>query len=146
MSAYLSETAVAAMDADDPLAAYREKFHLPKDIVYLDGNSLGAAPKAAFDELETAARSEWADQLIRSWRGADWWTLGEKLGDRFAGFIGAGPGELVFCDTTSIPSGPRNAGLARMSWATTSSETARPRSSVARSITRRAINCCNAAS
>ena len=89
-------------DADDPLSAFRREFHLPEDVIYLDGNSLGAAPIAAFDEIETAMRTEWADNLITSWRGAGWWTLGESLGDRIAPLIGAQPDEVVVCDTTSI--------------------------------------------
>ena len=36
-----------AMDARDPLAPLREQFELPPGVVYLDGNSLGAMPKAA---------------------------------------------------------------------------------------------------
>ena len=102
MSTILTENGVRKMDEGDPLAAYRDQFYLPKDVVYLDGNSLGAAPKAAFDELETAAKTEWADQLIRSWRGADWWVLGEKLGNQLAELIGAGPDQVTVCDTTSI--------------------------------------------
>ena len=34
-------------DAADPLAAFREEFALPEGVIYLDGNSLGARPKAA---------------------------------------------------------------------------------------------------
>ena len=102
MTTMLTEDDVREMDNGDPLAAFREKFYLPDDVVYLDGNSLGAAPKAAFDALETAARREWADQLIRSWAGAGWWVLGDKLGDQLAKLFGAGDGEIVVCDTTSI--------------------------------------------
>lgn len=35
------------MDARDPLAALRDQFDLPADIIYLDGNSLGAMPKTS---------------------------------------------------------------------------------------------------
>jgi kynureninase len=91
----------AALDAADPLAAKRGLFHLPEGLIYLDGNSLGAAPKAALAEVETAARREWAEGLIRSWNTEDWFDLPTLYGDRLAPLVGAGPGEVVVCDTVS---------------------------------------------
>ena len=93
---------VEALDAADPLRAMRNLFHLPSDVIYLDGNSLGAAPKSVFAELERTARQEWADGLIRSWNTAGWFTLTDTLGDRVGRLIGAEPGETVVTDTTSI--------------------------------------------
>src|SRR4030042_469136 len=29
------------LDAEDPLAGYRDRFYLPRDSIYMDGNSLG---------------------------------------------------------------------------------------------------------
>jgi len=92
----------AALDAADPLRAMRERFELPAGVIYLDGNSLGPPPKAAFAELEQAARQEWGQGLIRSWNGAGWFTLTDVLGDRVGRLIGAAPGETVVTDTTSI--------------------------------------------
>ena len=91
-----------ALDAADPLRGMREFFHLPADVLYLDGNSLGPPPKAAFAELEKAARHEWGEGLIRSWNAAGWFTLTDTLGDRIGRLIGAEPGETVVTDTTSI--------------------------------------------
>src|SRR5690606_27053437 len=51
--AYQADEAFARhLDATDPLRAYRERFHIPKqangeDVIYLCGNSLGLQPKAA---------------------------------------------------------------------------------------------------
>jgi kynureninase len=93
---------VTALDAADPLRALRERFHLPDGVIYLDGNSLGPAPKAVFAELEQAAREEWAEGLIRSWNAAGWFTLTDTLGDRVGRLIGAETGETVVTDTTSV--------------------------------------------
>lgn len=95
-------TDVAALDAADPLRAMRELFHLPEGVIYLDGNSLGAAPKAAFVALERVAREEWGNGLIRSWNAAGWWTLTDTLGDRIGRLVGAAAGQTVVSDSTSI--------------------------------------------
>ena len=31
-------------DKQDPLAPFRDEFHIPQDMIYMDGNSLGAMP------------------------------------------------------------------------------------------------------
>ncbi|MBZ9858852.1 kynureninase [Mesorhizobium sp. CA12] len=93
---------VEAMDAADPLRAMRDRFVLPEDVIYLDGNSLGAASIDAFSEIETAARQEWARDLIRAWNTAGWFDMPIELGDQLGRLIGAKPGQTVVCDTTSI--------------------------------------------
>lgn len=92
----------AAMDRADPWGDLRQLFEIPDDIIYLDGNSLGAAPKAAFTEIDIAAREEWASGLIRSWNTAQWFALAERYGDQLAALVGADDGEVVICDTTSL--------------------------------------------
>ena len=92
----------AALDAADPLAPMHALFHLPDDIIYLDGNSLGPAPKAVFTEIEAATRREWAEGLIRSWNAENWFELPTIYGDRLAPLIGAAAGEVVVCDTVSV--------------------------------------------
>ncbi|WP_027166218.1 kynureninase [Mesorhizobium sp. WSM3224] len=93
---------VEAMDAADPLRAMRDRFVLPEGIIYLDGNSLGAASINVFSEIETAAKQEWARDLIRAWNTAGWFDMPVELGDRLGRLIGAAPGQSVVCDTTSI--------------------------------------------
>ena len=93
--------AVEAMDARDPLRSFRGRFTLPEGVVYLDGNSLGAASPAVLSELQTAATREWGEGLIRSWNGAGWWQLPTVLGDKIGRLIGAAPGQTVVCDTVS---------------------------------------------
>lgn len=93
---------VEAMDAADPLRALRDRFVLPEGVVYLDGNSLGAASHAAFDALRQAATGEWAHDLIRAWNTAGWFEMPIALGDQLGRLIGAAAGQTVVCDTTSI--------------------------------------------
>jgi kynureninase len=93
---------VAALDAADPLRGMRDLFQLPGGVIYLDGNSLGPPPKAAFAELERAARHEWGNGLIRSWNDAGWWDLTDALGDQVGRLIGAAAGQTVVSDSTSI--------------------------------------------
>lgn len=82
--------------------ALRERFALPQGVIYLDGNSLGAQPKAAAARAAEVVTQEWGQDLITSWNKAGWITLPERLGNQFAPWLGVGQGELVFTDTTSI--------------------------------------------
>lgn len=89
-------------DARDPLAALRDQFDLPPGVIYLDGNSLGARPKAALARAQHVIAQEWGHDLIRSWNTAGWFDLPRRLGDRLAPLIGAAAGEVVITDTTSV--------------------------------------------
>ena len=91
-----------ALDANDPLRSLRDRFALPAGTIYLDGNSLGAQPKAAAARVAEVVTQEWGKDLITSWNKAGWITLPERLGNQFAPWVGVGEGELVFTDTTSI--------------------------------------------
>jgi len=95
-------TSVEAMDVVDPLRSMRDHFVLPKGVIYLDGNSLGAASPDVFTEIENAARREWAQDLIRAWNTAGWFDMPVALGDQLGRLIGAASGQTVVCDTTSI--------------------------------------------
>ncbi len=89
-------------DAQDPLAALRDQFDLPPGVIYLDGNSLGARPKAALARAQHVIAQEWGHDLIRSWNSAGWFDLPKRLGNRLAPLIGAADGEVVVTDTTSV--------------------------------------------
>lgn len=91
-----------ALDAHDPLAAFRTRFALPEGVVYLDGNSLGARPKVAAARAQSIIGEEWGNGLIRSWNDADWIGLPAMVGDKLGQLIGAAPGEVVACDSTSV--------------------------------------------
>lgn len=91
-----------AMDANDPLATLREQFVLPDGVIYLDGNSLGALPKATASRVQTVMADEWGQQLIASWNTAGWIDLPRRVGDRIARLLGVGAGEVVVADSTSV--------------------------------------------
>ncbi|MFJ6747737.1 MULTISPECIES: kynureninase [unclassified Streptomyces] len=89
------------LDAADPLAAIRDRFTLD-DTVYLDGNSLGALPRAVPDRLAEVVAREWGELRIRSWSESGWWAAPERIGDRIAPLVGAAPGRIVVGDSTSV--------------------------------------------
>jgi len=90
------------MDARDPLRAQRDKFTLPEGVIYLDGNSLGALPRALPARMRLAIEQEWGHGLIRSWNAAGWYTMPRSAGDKIARLIGAEPGEVIVCDSISV--------------------------------------------
>ena len=95
-----------ALDAADPLAPLRSQFSLARadaeGVIYLDGNSLGALPAATASRVANVMANEWGVGLIRSWNTAGWIDLGQRIGDKIATLIGAGPGEVVVADSTSV--------------------------------------------
>ncbi|WP_374396376.1 kynureninase [Sphingopyxis sp.] len=100
-AANLDRAACAALDRADPLAPLRDRFDLPEGMIYLDGNSLGAMPKWAAARAQDVVTREWGTDLIKSWNSAGWFDLPVRLGNKLAPLIGAGPGEVVICDSTS---------------------------------------------
>ncbi len=93
---------VESLDQADPLAEKRRLFHLPKGLIYLDGNSLGPRPEGVAARLTAVVEDEWGEGLIRSWNAAEWIELPQKLGAKLAPIIGARPGEVIACDSTSV--------------------------------------------
>ena len=85
-----AQLAITDLDKHDPFALVGGEFVLPDGLIYLDGNSLGPAPKAVFAEIEKTAHQEWAQDLIGSWNSAGWFELPSKLGAIIADIIGAG--------------------------------------------------------
>ncbi len=95
----LSRAAAATADAADPLAGYRDRFVHEDERIYLDGNSLGRLPVATRERL-AAMTAEWGEQLVGGWPG--WIDAPTRVGDLIAEVIGAGPGEVVACDSTTV--------------------------------------------
>ncbi|AJP02694.1 kynureninase [Streptomyces cyaneogriseus subsp. noncyanogenus] len=89
------------LDAADPLGGLRDRFVLD-DVVYLDGNSLGALPANVPAAVDDVVRRQWGELRIRSWEESGWWTAPERIGDRIAPLVGAAAGQIVVGDSTSV--------------------------------------------
>jgi kynureninase len=98
----LTRTQAQALDAADPLAPLRAQFDLPPGVIYLDGNSLGVLPRGTAARVQQVVQQEWGEGLIRSWNSAGWMELPQRVGDKIARLVGAGAGELVVADSTSV--------------------------------------------
>jgi kynureninase len=98
----VSRADVVSLDAGDPLRSFRDEFHVPEGVVYLDGNSLGALPKKTPERLRALVEDEWGRDLIRSWNQHDWIRFPRRIGDRIATLIGARAGEVIAADSTSV--------------------------------------------
>ena len=91
-----------AMDLADPLAPLREQFCLPENVIYLDGNSLGAQPRRAAACAQQVVAEQWGNGLVRSWNQAGWFDMPLRFGDLLAPLIGATAGEVAITDSTSV--------------------------------------------
>ena len=90
------------MDRADPLAHARERFLLPDETIYLDGNSLGALPASAPRRIADVVAREWGQDLIRSWNTNGWIDLPVRIGRQIASLIGAEADEVIVADSTSV--------------------------------------------
>lgn len=89
-----------ALDRNDPLASFRDRFDLPEGIIYLDGNSLGALPHPVPQAIADTATRQWGNRLIRSWNEG-WIDAPQRIGGLIAPLIGAAADEVIVGDTTS---------------------------------------------
>ena len=100
----LSEAGARALDRDDPLASYRERFWIPpspahqdgRASIYLCGNSLGLQPKALKGALEQELE-DWARLGVEGhFHGRHpWFSAHEPLREPAARLVGALPHEVV---------------------------------------------------
>lgn len=75
---------------------------LPDGVIYLDGNSLGALPRATPARVARLVEHEWGQRLIASWNEAGWWDKPRTLGALLAPLLGAEADEVVVGDGTSV--------------------------------------------
>jgi len=90
------------LDAADPLAHCRDRFALPDGLIYLDGNSLGALPRATGAAVAEVVERQWGESLITSWNKHGWIDSPATLAAKLAPLIGAALDEVLVCDSTSI--------------------------------------------
>jgi kynureninase len=102
LTAPITRVDLEALDRDDPLRPFRDRFVLPEGTIYLDGNSLGAMPKATPERIREVVEEEWGQNLIRSWNTHGWIDLQAKIGAKIGKLIGAGEGETIVADSTSV--------------------------------------------
>jgi kynureninase len=91
-----------ALDSRDPLREARARFRLPEGTIYLDGNSLGALPKATPERLAQAIEREWGEDLIASWNTHGWIDAPIRVAAKLAPLLGAKPSQLLIADSTSV--------------------------------------------
>lgn len=98
----ISRADAEALDADDPLATFRERFVVTDpDLIYLDGNSLGRLPASTPARIAEVVAGEWGERLIRSWNEG-WLDAPARVGDLIGTLVGAAPGQVVVADSTTV--------------------------------------------
>ena len=90
------------LDKNDPLAHFKSQFVVSDPAMcYLDGNSLGRLPKATVIALNSFMVDEWGPEVVTGW--GHWVDEAQPTGDLLgAAALGAGAGQVLVCDTTSI--------------------------------------------
>jgi kynureninase len=96
------------LDAEDPLAQFRERFHLPlgsdgQALIYLAGNSLGLMPKSARGMVEQEL-DDWAKLAVDAHLRAKtpWYSYHETLREPAARLVGAQPNEVVCMNSLTV--------------------------------------------
>ena len=89
------------LDRNDPLAHFKSQFVVTDpEMCYLDGNSLGRIPKATITAVNDFL-GEWGAEVVTGW--GHWVDEAQPTGDLLgAAALGAGPGQVLVCDTTSV--------------------------------------------
>jgi kynureninase len=102
------EEFAAAMHANDPLASFRDRFHIPKtktgaDCIYLCGHSLGLQPKTASPYLEQELR-DWAQLGVEGHFQAShpWMPYHRMLTQQSSTLVGAEPAEVVVMNSLTV--------------------------------------------
>jgi kynureninase len=89
-------------DERDRFAETRLKFLLNPEIIYMDGNSLGALTKSSMARSRAIVEDQWGPDLVRSWNVHGWFDLPHRLGAKISPLIGAAADEVLVADSTTV--------------------------------------------
>ena len=98
----MSEELPMMRGGGDTLANLRKSFLIPKNVIYLNGNSLGPLQFRVKQRLKEVVDAEWGEDLITSWSKHGWMDLPDRVGEKIAPIIGASSGQVICCDSISI--------------------------------------------
>src|SRR5690606_29822966 len=102
MTEITDPTYAQQLDAQDPLAHFRERFVIEDpDLIYLDGNSLGRLPQKSTQLAQDLVTRQWGQRLIRGWNEG-WIDLQAQIGGKIGQLIGARADEVIVADSTSL--------------------------------------------
>ncbi|WNB92993.1 kynureninase [Bacillus sp. NEB1478] len=99
----ITRETLSLLDQNDPLAAFKEEFHLKTNTIYLDGNSLGLLSKRA-EQSVIDVLNDWKEQGIDGWMGGKypWFTLSEQLAEKLSVLVGANANEVIVTGSTTV--------------------------------------------
>lgn len=84
----------------DELLRWRSQFPILERTTYMISNSLGAMPRAVYDEMRAYADS-WAQRGVRAWEEG-WFEMAVNVGDSIAPLLGVRPGEISLHQNVTI--------------------------------------------
>ncbi len=103
MTTFSAEPSYAeALDSADQLASFRDRFvQQDRDLIYLNGNSLGPLPVRTQARIAEVVDQDWGVGLVRSWD--KWIRLPVEAGDMLAEhLVGAAAGQVLVCDSVTV--------------------------------------------
>ncbi len=88
-------------DNNDDLKSFKSRFVNNENEIYLDGNSLGKLPVVTENDLITAVKNEWGQNLISSWND-NWLKMSEKINFKMSKLINSENDEVLVGESTSV--------------------------------------------
>lgn len=88
-------------DNNDDLKSFKSRFVNNDNEIYLDGNSLGKLPVVTENDLITAVKNEWGQNLISSWND-NWLKMSEKINFKMSKLINSENDEVLVGESTSV--------------------------------------------